>query len=55
VDAQSSARERLVTETGLRTELGDRGSIRAREFDWSHVTDQLLAFYDRVIRAYRSA
>jgi len=55
VDALCSALERLVTEPALRNQLGERGSIRAREFDWSHVTDQLLAFYDRVIRAYRSA
>jgi phosphatidylinositol alpha-mannosyltransferase len=55
VDALCSALERLVTEPALRKQLGERGSIRAREFDWSHVTDQLLAFYDKVIRAYRSA
>ncbi|HTH71346.1 MAG TPA: glycosyltransferase family 4 protein [Candidatus Saccharimonadales bacterium] len=55
VDALCSALERLVTEPALRNQLGERGSIRAREFDWSHVTDQLLAFYDKVIRAYRSA
>jgi glycosyltransferase involved in cell wall biosynthesis len=44
-----------MTEPPLRTQLGEAGSIRAREFDWSHVTDRLLAFYDKVIRAYRSA
>ncbi|HLZ47242.1 MAG TPA: glycosyltransferase family 4 protein [Candidatus Limnocylindria bacterium] len=54
-DALCSALERLVTEPGLRTQLGVAGSIRAREFDWSHVTDQLLAFYDEVISGYRGA
>jgi phosphatidyl-myo-inositol alpha-mannosyltransferase len=54
-DALCSALERLVTEPALRTRLGVAGSIRAREFDWSHVTDQLLAFYDEVIRDYRGA
>ena len=55
VDALCGALERLVTEPALRKQLGESGSIRAREFDWSHVTDQLLAFYDRVIGAYRGA
>jgi glycosyltransferase involved in cell wall biosynthesis len=41
-----------VTDPALRTRLGDAGSIRAREFDWSHVTDQLVAFYERVIAAH---
>lgn len=54
-DALCSALERLVNDPALRTQLGVAGSIRAREFDWSHVTDQLLAFYDEVIRGYRGA
>ena len=53
VDALCSALERLVTEPALRERLGVAGSVRAREFDWPHVTDQLLAFYDEVIGAYR--
>lgn len=55
VDALCSALERLVTQPALRQRLGEAGSIRAREFDWPHVTDRLLAFYDKVIRAYRGA
>ena len=55
VDALCSALERLVNEPALRKRLGEAGSIRAREFDWSHVTDQLLGFYDEVIRGYRGA
>ena len=55
VDTLCSALERLVNEPPLRTRLGAAGSLRAREFDWSHVTDQLLGFYDEVIRAYRGA
>lgn len=54
-DALCSALERLVNEPSLRTQLGAAGSIRAREFDWSHVTDRLLGFYDEVIGAYRGA
>jgi len=53
VDALCTALERLVTKPELRKALGEGGSTRAREFDWSHVTDQLLAFYGRVIGAYR--
>jgi phosphatidylinositol alpha-mannosyltransferase len=54
-DTLCSALERLVNEPALRTRLGVAGSERAREFDWSHVTDQLLAFYDEVIGGYRRA
>jgi phosphatidylinositol alpha-mannosyltransferase len=53
VDGICSALERLVTDPDLRRRLGEAGSVRAREFDWPHVTDQLLAFYDEVIGAYR--
>ncbi len=53
VDALCDALDRLVTEPELRRRLGVDGSIRAQEFDWSHVTDQLLAFYDRVISGYQ--
>jgi len=55
VEALCSALERLVTTPELRKRLGEGGSTRAREFDWSHVTDRLLAFYARVIGAYRGA
>jgi phosphatidylinositol alpha-mannosyltransferase len=53
VDGICTALERLVTDPDLRRRLGEAGSVRAREFDWPHVTDQLLAFYDGVIKAYR--
>jgi phosphatidylinositol alpha 1,6-mannosyltransferase len=53
VDALCSALERLLTDPALRARLGEAGSRRAREFDWPHVTDQLLAFYDEVIAASR--
>jgi len=55
VDALCGALERLANDSALRQTLGEAGSIRAREFDWPHVTDQLLAFYDKVIRDYRGA
>jgi phosphatidylinositol alpha-mannosyltransferase len=51
IDALCSALERLVTEPALRERLGVAGSARAREFDWPHVTDQLLAFYAEVIKS----
>jgi len=54
VDGLCSTLERLVTEPALRERLGVAGSARAREFDWPHVTDQLLAFYDEVIDAKRA-
>jgi phosphatidyl-myo-inositol alpha-mannosyltransferase len=52
-DGLAAGIERLVADTELRARLGTAGSARAREFDWSYVTDQLLAFYDEVIRGYR--
>ncbi len=55
VDALCGALDRLITEPELRSRLGAAGAKRAREFDWSHVTDQLLAFYDEVIRGARRA
>ena len=53
-DALCAALERLVNDPALRARLGAAGSVRAREFDWPHVTDELLAFYDRVIARYRA-
>jgi phosphatidylinositol alpha-mannosyltransferase len=54
-DALAAAIQRLIRDPGLRAGLGAAGSVRAREFDWSHVTDQLLGYYDEVIHAYRGA
>ena len=55
VEALCTTLERLVTDRELRGRLGAAGSVRAREFDWPHVTDQLVDFYGEVIGAYRGA
>jgi phosphatidylinositol alpha-mannosyltransferase len=48
--ALEAALERLLDDPGLRARLGEAGARRAPEFDWSHVTDQLVELYEEVIR-----
>jgi glycosyltransferase involved in cell wall biosynthesis len=40
----------LVCEPALRERLGQAGARRAPEYDWSHVTAQLVELYEEVIR-----
>ena len=54
-DALAAALERLICQPALRVRLGEAGSRRAPEFDWSHVTAQLVGVYDEVIQRRRSA
>ena len=49
-DAIADALERLVCEPALRERLGQAGARRAPEYDWSHVTGQLVELYEEVIR-----
>ncbi len=49
-DALESALERLLRDAKLRASLADAGARRAPEFDWSHVTEQLVGLYREVIQ-----
>src|SRR5438874_9756674 len=49
-DAIAGALERLLCEPALRDRLGQAGAKRAPEYDWSHVTAQLVELYEEVIR-----
>jgi phosphatidylinositol alpha-mannosyltransferase len=50
-EALADAIERLICDPALRQRLGEAGSRRAPEFDWSHVAAQLLELYEEVIRS----
>jgi phosphatidyl-myo-inositol alpha-mannosyltransferase len=39
----------LLDDEPLRWRLGATGHRRAIEYDWSRVTDQVLAVYDRIL------
>ena len=47
--ALEAALERLLHDAELRASLGAAGARRAPEFDWSHVTAQLVELYEKVI------
>jgi phosphatidylinositol alpha-mannosyltransferase len=49
-DGIAAALERLICDEELRRRLGEAGARRAPEYDWSHVTAQLVELYDEVIR-----
>lgn len=49
VDALTAALERLVGDPALRERMGRAGMQRAPEYDWSHVTAQLVGVYEQVI------
>ena len=50
-EAIAAAVERLIGDPALRARLGAAAAARAHEFDWKHVTEQLVAFYEEVIDA----
>lgn len=50
-DALAEALERLIVDPDLRRRLGDAGARRAPEYDWQHVTRELVEVYEAVIRA----
>src|SRR5206468_2151795 len=49
-EAIAGALERLLCDPTLRDRLGQAGARRAPEYDWSHVTAQLVELYEEVIR-----
>lgn len=52
--ALEAALERLIEDPVLRAALGEAGARKAPEFDWSHVTEQLVDLYEEVIRARKA-
>ena len=48
-DAIAEALERLIADPELRRRLGDAGARRAPEYDWTHVTAELVRVYESVI------
>ena len=49
-EALAAALERLICDPDLRQRMGEAGARRAPDYDWSHVTAQLVAVYEEVIR-----
>ncbi|MGE3273240.1 MAG: glycosyltransferase, partial [Chloroflexota bacterium] len=47
--ALSAAILRLLDDPAAARDMGDRGQLRAFSRDWSHVVDEYLAIYDRVL------
>lgn len=43
---------RLLRDADLRRAMSDRGRIKAADYDWSHVAERVLAFYDETIAAH---
>jgi len=54
-EAIAEAVERLIREPELRARLGEAASRRAPEYDWKHVTEQLVAFYEEAVRRHASS
>jgi phosphatidylinositol alpha-mannosyltransferase len=48
-DGLADALERLIREPDLRRALGEAGARRAPDFDWTHVTRELVNVYQEVI------
>ena len=48
-DALCHAISRLVTDPTLRDDLAAAGARRARDFDWEHVTQQVVEVYEEVL------
>jgi glycosyltransferase involved in cell wall biosynthesis len=40
----------VLDDASLAKALGDRGRLRAREFDWDRVTDALVEIYREAVR-----
>lgn len=52
-DALCGAIMRLASDPALRDRLGRAGAERAKEFDWEHVTRQIVEVYEEVLAARR--
>lgn len=54
-EALGAALARLIDDPALRESLGEAGARRAPEYDWSHVTRQLVEVYEEVLERRRPA
>jgi phosphatidylinositol alpha-mannosyltransferase len=54
-DALADALERLILDPDLRRGLGEAGAKRAHDYDWQHVTGELLHVYEDVIARRKGA
>jgi phosphatidylinositol alpha-mannosyltransferase len=54
-EALADAIERLIVDPALRRSLGDAGASRAVDFDWRHVTEELVSVYEEVIARRKKA
>ena len=54
-DALAEALERLIASPEQRETLGNAGARRAVDFDWQHVTGELVRVYEEVIARRRAA
>jgi phosphatidylinositol alpha-mannosyltransferase len=52
-DALADALERLIREPQTRRALGEAGAERAPEYDWNHVTGELVRVYEQAIGRHR--
>jgi phosphatidyl-myo-inositol alpha-mannosyltransferase len=43
---------RLLGDAGLRRAMGERGRVKAAEYDWSRVAERVLDFYEETIDAH---
>ena len=48
-DALAGALGRLISDPELRTQLGEAGARRDNDYDWQHVTADLVRVYEEVI------
>jgi glycosyltransferase involved in cell wall biosynthesis len=54
-DALADALARLIGDEELRRSLADAGSRRAPDFDWTHVTTEIVSVYQQAIQRHRAA
>jgi phosphatidyl-myo-inositol alpha-mannosyltransferase len=50
-EALTQAILRLAEDASLRKRLGEAASKKAVQYDWKHVTDQHLEYYDRILKS----
>lgn len=53
-DALAEALERLIVDPAQRASLGQAGAQRATDYDWTHVTRELVRVYEEAIARRRS-
>jgi len=43
----------LMSNETLRQQMGDKGRLKALEYDWEHITQRLLNYYAKVLNETR--